>query len=207
MKYIISIFALFLASSWAHAIPTFYTNQADFLAAAGAVNLEDFESEATGDKAQTYTTASGLVFTTSGSTGNEVRDVSGVFGTHNTTVGGRRFLESDSHVPSFHDPVGFSHTGGTLSAWGAFFTDMDFGSIEFLADGVSVATPTPGADGGTLFFGFVGPMDFIEIRAVTDDRTWGVDDVYWSVASVPEPATLALILLGLTGISFARKKA
>ena len=85
---------------------------------------------------------------------------------------------------------------------------MDFGSIEFFADGVSVATPPVGADGGTLFFGFVGPMDFLEIRVETNDRTWGVDDVRWNLAQAraPEPVSLALFGLGLAGLGFIRRK-
>ena len=140
MNKIIGLFICLFAGS-ASAMPMFYTDRADFLSAAGAVNLETFESEPVGFQSQSYTTASGLVFSTSGSTTNEVRNAPGTFGTSNTTPGGSRFLESDSTIPSFHDPVVFSHTGGTLNSWGAFFTDADFGSIEFLVDGLSVASP------------------------------------------------------------------
>ncbi len=69
--------------------------------------------------------------------------------------------------------------------------------------GTSVLTPSPGPDGGTLFFGFVGPMNFLEIRIETNDRTWGVDDV--RTVLVPEPSTMLLLVPTLLGLAFRRK--
>ena len=47
------------------------------------------------------------------------------------------------------------------------------------------------------------------LNDTVDDESWGIDNVYItdnSVASVPEPTTLALIALGITGIGFSHRK-
>ena len=54
----------------------------------------------------------------------------------------------------------------------------------------------------------LAPINFLEIQLTTNDRTWGVDDVYWSLesVSVSEPGAFALLGLGLVAFGLARKK-
>lgn len=185
-----------------------YTSEAAFIAAVAAHNLETFESE-TPAAFGTSAVISGVSYDSSPTSQLELRDSVGPFGAGNTTPGGMNFLHADSEVGSFHDPLFITSTVGPMAAFGANFTDLDFGTIQFFVDGDLVHQPSPAGDGATTFVGFIanGGFFFEEIELQVNDRTYGIDDVRTAqFVTVPVPATgtwsLLFLVLMLAGAGF-----
>jgi len=174
-----------------------YTDEAAFIAAAGLHHVESFEDVGTVPAAYGDSAAFGrLLFQSPPSSQIDVVAL-GTYGAHNTTPAGNQFLQATG-ASAFHDPMRISHTGGPMLAWGANFTDLDFGTIEFFVDGGMEYSPLPGLDGNTMFVGFIGDVPFSQIMLTIDDRTYGIDDVRARV--VPEPAAFAMAVLGVLGL-------
>jgi len=184
-----------------------YTDEAAFIAAVGAHDLETFEGVAPGN----YGTSATFGVHTFGSPPSSIMVVTdtGQFGAHNTTPGGRLFIDCTSS-PSYHDPMDMSRVDAPMTAYGANFTDLDFGTINFLVDGVTLHSPSPGGDANTMFVGFIaGPGEsFTTVRLEVNDNTYGIDDVRSRAGApgIPEPGTLALLGLGLLGFVRKRRK-
>lgn len=204
-----------------------YDNRADFSADAGALNLEDFESEDLGglmlpaafDSGLSAGLASGAV-TASIEAGDP-----DFYGFTNTTDGGRKYLRfgHDIEVPGAPDMTETGSYSAALSFAGlnrAFGFDLSGFQPDQAANGFNVTTLNNGqvmsdffVPSGNLFdqagfFGFIFDDAFNEIRInipVLADQTAdfvAFDDIAWG--AVPSPS--ALSILGLAGIAASRRR-
>ena len=195
---------------------------ASFDAAAGSlgtVNIIDFESETVGFS--TPTTIDGVTFSFTGDVDTGVSGIAtggdAVLG-YNTTVGGENFLRI---APVF----GFSELGLLLefdtavSGFGAYFTGLEdsiSGTVSLWdIDGTfSVFNLTDLIGGGVEFLGItddqlISKVLFTETCDGGCDNSrdwWGIDDIRFVTASVPEPSALALMGIGLLGMGFSRRR-
>jgi hypothetical protein len=127
----------------------------------------------------------------------------------NTTVGGTEWLQV---WPAFNDPAGETVTftfASPINAFGAYLTDTQStfpGPITLtFNDGVAQTLSVTKNDdtGGVLFFGFHDTTAFTSLSyhtgATGDTRdVWGIDDVTYAAAAVPEPGTIGLLLCGVS---------
>jgi len=129
----------------------------------------------------------------------------------NTTPGGNEWLQM---WPAFNSSTGETATfsfARPIDAFGANFTDtqVDFPgpiTLTFNDGSTQVLTFDKNDDtGGVLFFGFTDFGKDISSIAINTGATgstrdiWGIDDVRFQ--TVPEPATWAMMVLGLAGLS------
>ena len=102
---------------------------------------------------------------------------------------------------SFAAPVVFN---------GAYFAGYDTAAFEMYLSGSLMATSSTASLGATgvpvwLASGYGGPVD--EVRLVVTQGFFVMDDVTFNGGSaVPEPATYAMIGLGLAGVAVARRR-
>lgn len=205
MKHFLAALAVLAAAPpAAQAALILFTDEATFVGAVGAHDLETFESVATGNYGTSA--AFGPLTFSSPPSSNILITATGSFGARNTTPGGRLFLEAVSS-PAFHDDMFMGRTDGPLVAWGANFTDLDFGVITFYVDGVPLYSPLPGPNSNVKFVGFIGTAGdtFNTVTLEVNDNTYGIDDVRTRV--VPEPSTIVLLALGLAAAGIRRRRA
>jgi hypothetical protein len=186
-----------------------YTNsdaaEANFLAAAagyGATRTEGFESLSVGFSS-TFSIAGASVSLSAPNYGNGFSGISNTtFGNlygFNTTAGGSNWLgfPGGSATFTFTKPTnsfGFFTTGVQT----IFTSDL---SVNF-NDGQSEQLSLPiNVNGGVSYFGFTDSSSIksITISDISNDA-WGIDDVSFNFSAVPEPATWALMLLGIGGL-------
>ena len=191
-----------------------------FDAAVGSFTLITFESLAVGNFAA-LGVAPGVTATL---TNAENAFCNGICGTndtdlgYNTTGGGSKYVRV---VPPFNSAAGatltFSFTT-PIDAFGAYFTGTESGfpglvNVNF-NDGSSQAfnLPENGAGGGVLFWGFTDFGASILSVSVNGGATagsrdiFGVDDVRFRAAAVPEPGTLTLFASGVAAFLVARRR-
>jgi len=192
MKKIVCLFVCLFVGA-ANATPM--TSSAEFDAGS---TLIDFDTLATGIAVNNQ--YSGLGLTISGTAGNDGTGAS-------TTV-----------VTSSWDPI---YIGNLSNAWdGSVIFDFSFGISQFgleLIDALPsyisvydsannlIESLTTTISGDNVFTG-IDTGSTLFTRAIVSGSFYAVDDVQFSAASVPEPATFALLGLGLAGIGFSRKK-
>ncbi|MDC1018847.1 PEP-CTERM sorting domain-containing protein [Pseudomonadales bacterium] len=139
-------------------------------------------------------------------------------------VSGTRFISTyaGSHTTFIHNaaPIAFSFSE-TIKSFGLTTLDL----LE--AGGNGAITFTLSGDGGSSTHSISGPqgasgvdLDFAISSAAFDITTvsfavaggavygaaYGIDDIFVEVADVPAPPGLALLVLGLAGLGFSRKR-
>lgn len=183
---------------------------ANALAAAAAFNLavpgtslETFESFVAG---QDTNGLAGTDFTLT-STGFNIQGATtcgAALCGENTTPAGSNFAYSNA-ANAF---LTFTFTT-PIQAFGAFFGGLQTASnaLVFTDGGVQIIPLNPEANGGFSFVGFYDAAG--SISAVTVEVPFdliSVDDVRYSAAAVPEPQTVAMLLMGLYGLRVARRR-
>lgn len=183
-------------------LPNSRAAQASFLAAAGPVTTVTFESIATGAKAPLTIGDLSITGTDYLNMAQTVLDTSqctySLCG-GNTTAGGSKFYyhKAGSSTLSFATPV---------SAFGFFLGGIQLpGSISYTSDaGVQVVNFSGNAN--TSYIGVTGSnISSVVLNASSDFLS--VDDVSYAAAAVPEPASWAMMILGMGAIGYSLRSA
>lgn len=207
-KLIASLFALSLTAigSTAHASLVVYTNQASFLSAVSAPEVDTY----TGFNISGLT--SSPVVRTAGAYGYTASATNGFYGAGTSS---NPWLSTNSAT----DTITFNSFTGGVSAIGGNFFDSDIngnfqtGSITLTAtDSSGSFTQTIANATTSSFLGFVSntalqSLTVTSVQSSALQPSWPtVDNLTLAKQNVPEPASLALMGLGIAGLALASRK-
>ncbi|KQS04538.1 hypothetical protein ASG11_09985 [Sphingomonas sp. Leaf357] len=186
-----------MVASHASAQVTQYTSEAAFNAAAGTTALQTFDSFAVGTAVSPGPFNFGQF--TGTTTGSASIALGGTF-----DVNGTRFLNIDLN-PGNTFTFNFA---APITSFGANFASLNNGSP--LRTSVTIGGQTFGPVAEPSFLGFTSTTAFNSViftvngGAGTDDN-FGLDNLRYTAAAVPEPATWGLMILGFGMIGAAAR--
>ena len=190
-----------------------YTDATLFGSATAGATTEDFESSAlsgsTGGGAVTSLMFSDFSVSTSPAAA-KVLDTTFTF-SQNTTPGGAKYLYLDTDLGNVGSISTFSFDSA-VSSVGFFYTynpTWDATTNLDVMIGADTFTLGPVSTDGVGFWGITDVASFSSFQIDSGTISgFGIDDMRYggATSSVPEPASLALMGLGLVGIGFSRRK-
>lgn len=199
---------LLTGSANAFAVPMAFTTEASWIAALGAATIatENFESTALGSLTAPGTTDVGLF--------NVSLNAVGDAGTNTVTAGSAtgmsgRHLRLDLDLDN-NTQVNFSNFDlpGVFGFAGTWASTISGNKLTMTVNGTTLKFSDYLTGAGNGFFGIVDTTMFSSIELGTEGlNSFGEDfrvDNVKLASSVPEPATIALMGLGLLGVGVSR---
>ncbi len=199
----LTFIALMLAGQ-ASAVTIKYTDRSAWEAALGSATImtEDFDS-ITAANITSGTTSIGMLSIEAVNAGGltKIDDGTGV-----RNINGSNYLQ----LITDDDPVrsAILHLPDSAFAWGMDYNQYGSGDQTYVTFSDIVAD-TVGPHGASAFVGYISDIEFNEIQFTDPHPSLaiiGMDNFSFVESAVPEPATLALMGLGLAGIGFRRRR-
>lgn len=156
---------------------------------------------------------SGVSLTASGVAGGQpsVQTSNSAITGFNTTSGGSRFVQNSSNNDlTFNFSTGISAFGAYVTGLGTATGTVSLTFNDGSSQAINLSTVIGQSGGGVGFIGFTLSgatlLTSVTLDGTTGSDVWGVDDVQFGSAAVPEPASLAMWGLGVIGVVFARRR-
>lgn len=209
----------FASATTVHAAPITFTDRAAFDVAIAGLNVgvQDFEGEADGTLIPDGGALGGITFSypTLAGLGVSLMVSGALVGTSGTNTLGT----NDADL--FQDSDDFDMSFAAANAVGLFVISIDpliDGDFEFSAGGATASLATADlqqtlSDGSAVYFlGVVDTVDTFTQASLTTSHTpgnfftWNADDIVIARAEVSEPASLALLGLGIGLAGLVRRR-
>ncbi len=195
----VCLFSIFAAHTAAGG--TLFLNELDFVAAAGGLSFESFETQPVTGISVTSSIGTPDFTMTTAATLLGVLD--GPFNSAHATDGSRYVLWQEREL----SPNLVFTFGGPMTAFGLTLTDaLDHSTSGFAlslttdgGDSFPSVLTSPLPDGNEAFVGFLASAPFSSVtltHAPLRGDSMGIDAVYYRGATAPIPPTAALLLLG-----------